>query len=543
MYILLLSMLHLSTVLKHYKRADIQEAMVLAAENREVSVRFGDGGFGKRPDTLVYPNDVLAFVKQGATSFHISEERWTNPLHIVTGMTKKQLDEIRRGWDLVIDIDCVLWDYSKLIAHFVVQELKLHGITSVTAKFSGNKGFHIGVPFESFPHKVHGQPTSFLFPDGVRRVAQYLVEKIKPKLFEYIEQKDSFSRIAQALEITEDSLYKTICTNCKKQLKEQKKKIEFICISCENKEEGLETEKFKVCSKCQKIMNRLEADSVVRCPYCRLTSFETQLDLNPLLQVDTVLISSRHLYRMPYSLHEKSGLCSIPIDPNQILSFEKEMAKPELVTVNFGFLNKAIPDEANKLLLEAFDYFPAENSFEEKKKWEKAVIGADLNEEKIQQMIPAEFFPPCMKIGLLGLQDGKKRFLFVVVNFLLSCGYDYATIDALLEEWNKKNPEPLREVIWRGQVRYAQQTQKKIMPPNCDNKAYYVDLQICKPDGICGRIKNPVQYAKRKQFLANLDIQREAEKGIREPRLHLTNEQKEMRKKFREGKKEEKESD
>ncbi len=529
-------MLHLSTILKHYKRRDIQEAMIHAAQNREVAVKFGDNGFGKRPEILSHPNDILEFAKQGATSFHVSEERWTNPLHIVTGMNKKQMDELRKGWDLVIDIDCKIWKYSKLIAHLTVQELKGHGIKSITAKFSGNKGFHVGVPFEAFPKLVHGQSTSLLFPDGVRRIAVYLVEKIKPNLLEHIKQQDTIPNIAAQLGIPEMSLYTTVCISCKKSIKEKEKEIEFVCTFCENKENGRESEDYKVCSTCNKIMERLETNLFVCCPYCKKNKFEQQLDLNPLLQVDTVLISSRHLYRMPYSLHEKSGLCSIPINPDHILFFEKEMAKPELIDVIFGFLDSSVPDDADKLLLEAFDFFP--DTQDEKKGWGK-IVSSELDEEALRQAIPSEFFPPCMKLGLSGLQDGKKRFMFVLVNFLLSIGHDYATINAILEQWNKKNPEQLREVLIKGHVRYAQQTRKKILPPNCDNKAYYIDMQICKPDGLCGRIKNPVQYAKRKAFLANLSIkeQEDGEKNKRR-REQLSEEQKEMRKRFRENKKE-----
>lgn len=533
-------MLHLSTLLKHYKRRDIQEAMVIAAENREVAVKFGENGFGKRPEVLSYPTDVLEFAKQGATSFHISEERWTNVLHVSTGMSKKELDGLRKGWDLVIDIDCKIWNYSKLISHLTVQELMSHGIKSITAKFSGNKGFHIAVPFEAFPKEVHGEPIHLLFPDGVRRIAGYLVEKLKPKLLEHIKQHDTFANIAKQLEMSEQDLYKTVCSSCKKTRKTDIEKVEFHCLFCEAREEGTPSEKFRVCGKCSKIMEKLDVSSVVRCPYCKNMKFVEELDLGPLLQVDTVLISSRHLYRMPYSLHEKSGLCSIPVAPEKILSFEKEMARPEVVVVRIPFLqtDTVISGEASRLILEAFDALP-DNAKEEKdafaKKITTAADGTDV--ETLQRAIPAEFFPPCMKLGLQGLKDGKKRFMFMLVNFLLSTGYDYAAIDAILDEWNKKNPESLREVLLKGQVRYAQQTRKKVMPPNCDNQGYYVDMQICQPDGLCGRIKNPVQYAKRRAFLANLRKE-ESENGVKSMRLHLTDEQKEMRKQFREKSKE-----
>ena len=51
-------MLTKSLLLKHYKRRDIQEAMIKHAENKEIGMRYGDG-FGKRPDILHYPQDIL----------------------------------------------------------------------------------------------------------------------------------------------------------------------------------------------------------------------------------------------------------------------------------------------------------------------------------------------------------------------------------------------------------------------------------------------------------------------------------------------------
>ena len=49
----------LSQRLLYYKRKDIQKAIAESSKNREVGLRFGDKGFGKRPDILVYKNDVL----------------------------------------------------------------------------------------------------------------------------------------------------------------------------------------------------------------------------------------------------------------------------------------------------------------------------------------------------------------------------------------------------------------------------------------------------------------------------------------------------
>lgn len=514
-------MLSLSTLLKHYKRSDVQQAMVASAQQKEVAVRFGEQGFGKRPDTLTYPQDVLEFAKQGATSFHVSEERWQNPLQLAPGMKRKDMDALRAGWDLVLDIDCKLWEYSKRITQLLVQELQLHGVRSISCKFSGNKGFHIGVPFEAFPTQVHGKSVKDLFPEGVRRIAVYLTDKIRPKLLSYIKQQDSLTRLSQ--ELGSELSLKLLCTRCKKEQVLQQK-FQFICQHCEATVFVDKDEAFKACPQCKSLMQKIDLSSP-RCKSCGETSFIETLDISALLQVDTVLISSRHLYRMPYSLHEKAGLVSIPCDPYNILTFDRSLAKPETISFAYRFLDTAtvVPGEASRLLLEAFDYQPAVKDDKNPQSLQQP-----QHFDELQQQIPADLFPPCMKLGLAGLKDGKKRFLFAATNFLKSAGYSTAEMTAIFEEWNKKNPEQLREVILQGHLRYQQQHHTKVLPPNCDNKAYYVDIGICQPDPLCRRIKNPFQYAKRKAFLLRMQEDKGKEK--------LTNEQKEMRKKFRDAK-------
>ena len=129
-------------VLTYYSRKDVQKAILLSSKDREVAVKYGQKGFGKRPDILQYESDVLELAKQGATSFHISEERWQNPLHLKTGLTKKQLDDLRIGWDLVLDIDGKSLEYSKKAGYLIVEALKFHDIK----KFSVNcMGDHIQI--------------------------------------------------------------------------------------------------------------------------------------------------------------------------------------------------------------------------------------------------------------------------------------------------------------------------------------------------------------------------------------------------------------
>ena len=141
-------MLDKGTCLRFYKRKDIQDAIVAHARGKEAGVRYGEG-FGKRPDVINYPGEVLELAKRGVTSFHASEERWENPLELNSSNSRKDLDELRIGWDLVLDIDCIDWELAKLTTHLFIKALKENGVNCISCKFSGNKGFHIGVPFEA----------------------------------------------------------------------------------------------------------------------------------------------------------------------------------------------------------------------------------------------------------------------------------------------------------------------------------------------------------------------------------------------------------
>src|SRR3989344_673930 len=435
---LLSDMLELSTTLSYYKRRDVQEAIFRSAESREVAIRFQDS-FGRRPDVISNPHDILEFAKQKATSFHCSEELWKNPLQLSPEMKKQDTESLRLGWDLVLDIDCAVFEYSRIAADLVIKALKFNGVKAISCKFSGNKGFHIGVPFESFPGKVSGKEVRNMFPEAPRRIAAYISYLIEKKLEENI--------------IAEDNDISTIARKVGKdesQIAEKKRHNG-------NEVYGLKVKEF--------------------------------------LEIDTLLISSRHLFRMPYSLHEKSSLVSIPINPEKIIQFEKELAKPEKAKISeFAFLDrsKSAKNDASELLMNAFDFNPAGASFEVIKK-EYAMP---------QEAVPEELFPPCIKLGLKGLTDGRKRFLFALINFLVSSGWDYDSIEKRLEEWNKANPEPLRMVNIKGQLRYHKQQGKKILPPNCSNMAYYVDIGICKPDNLCAKIKNPVSYSQRKTMFS-----------------------------------------
>lgn len=441
-------MIHLSTSLKYYKREDVQKAIVAHGTDKEVAARFNDR-FGKRPDTLSYPNDVLELAKQGATSFHCSEELWTNPMLLVPQMDKKELDKLRKGWDLLLDVDTDVVDkeagfeYSKIATELIVKELKQHGIKSVTAKFSGNKGFHIAVPYEAFPNEVNGTETRLLFPDAPKRIAAYLKERIMEAL-------------GERMLLHEKGNYEAIAKKTGKQIKE-------FAYSTTAKG-GWESER------------KLEFNAA------------------PFLVIDTILISSRHMYRMPYSMHEKSGLVSVPVDADKVMEFSKSAAAPEKVKVGehpFMDRKSAHSGESYKLFREAFDFGKTQTV-------EVNEAGNDSTHKEYEELegkIPQQYFPPCIKKMLEGVSDGRKRALFVLVNFLNSCNYSSEETEAVIKEWNQKNREPLPHLYISSHLSYHRQQAKKALPPNCSNVAYYKELGIeCTPE--CGRCKNPVAEAK-----------------------------------------------
>lgn len=419
-------------VLRYYKQKPVQEAIIACAQDKEIAVKFGDKGFGTRPDTLVYPRDVLEFVLQGATSFHCSEELWENPMRLHTGMKKQEVDGLRKGWDLVLDIDCAFLEYSQIVADLLVQAIRYHGIEDISIKFSGNHGFHMGIPFESFPAEIEGKATKLLFPDGPRKIAGYLKEMVREHLAKRILQKDDLRKIQE---------------------------------------------------KSGKSFGELVTDG--------------KFDPYSILDIDTILISSRHLYRMPYSFNEKAGLISIPIDADKILQFKKEDAAPDKVEVKKSFLKKGANIQlgaGRKLIVQAFDFKVPQYIIQV----DQTKISPEREYEEIKVALGEEHFPPCIKKILEGLEDGKKRAMFLLVNFLSSVGWDAEQIQERLKEWNNNNSPPLSETLLVGQVRYHKQHKKKVLPANCDTKHYYLDMGVCLPDNLCQKIKNPVNYAIRK---------------------------------------------
>ncbi len=391
--------------ISYYSKNEIKREIAFNSQKREVSVMHGLGKFGKRPDIIQFENDIIELVKRGATSFHISEEHWSNPLELKPGMKKRDLDNLRKGWDFILDIDSPDLEDSKKITYYLIEAMKFHDIKNMSVKFSGNKGFHIAIPFKTFPSKVNEIEIINLFPEGPKIIAEYLTEMITPALIEkYGEQ----------------------------------------------------------------IKDKIE--------------------------IDTVLISNRHMFRAPYSLHEKSGLASLPINQEEVLTFDKERAKPENVKTNIRFLDNSnfIEGEATSLITQALDWYSKKSI--KKESTEELTEKRKTDYEEITEAIPEEYFSPCIKKGLQGLQDGKKRFLFILINFLKCIGWNPDEIEKRVKDWNDNLEEPLKEGYIISQLNWHKINSKKVPPPNYSNKAYYADIGILPEENITRKFKNPLNY-------------------------------------------------
>ena len=422
--------------LEFYARKDIQRAILEAAKNKEVAIKYATGSYGKRPDIISFENDVFELAKQGATSFHISEEHWKNPLLLKPGMTKSQLDNLRSGWDLLIDIDTKFIEYAKITAQLLIDALKFHDIKNIGLKFSGGTGFHIGIPFAYLPTQVNNVLIKDLFPEAPRAIAAYLKEMIKSKLREKILD------ISTLLEIS----------------------------SSTGKAKGELMEK--------NIFN----------PFS-------------IIEIDTILISNRHMYRAPYSINEKRGLVSIPMELDELKNFDLKKARMENIKSTRNFLPAvAVKErEATQLVMQALD---AVN-----KRPQVYIQGQEAPKKQYDELkasIPEEFFPPCIQLLLKGVKtDGRKRALFILINFLRSIGYSMQEVESIIKKWNEKNYQLLQENYLLSQLSWHKRQSEKILPPNCSNLSYYKELGVKCPDEVCSSCKNPVNFTKRR-FFANM---------------------------------------
>lgn len=404
----------------YYSRPDVQKALFDFSKNREVSPRYFEG-FGKRPDMFQYPGDVFELVKKGATSFHCSQELWGNPLEIETGMSAEKLNELREGWDLLLDIDSKYLDYSKILAQQILKVLKFYRVKNVGIKFSGSKGFHLIIPWKAFPEEINSVRVSDMFPEWPRILTNFIISATKNELVKKIS------------ELTKPNKY--------------------------------------------------------------VRDFRAPKEVMP----DLILVSPRHLFRMPYSLHEKTALASVVLTPEQLENFQPRDADPLTAKVK-NFTPDSEPNEASELLREALDWHKNRAPETDTSTGKSRGTGGDgqgVRDYKPIQIsdFSEKNFPPAIQKILLGVQDGRKRSVFILLNFFRAIGMDRAELEKKLYDWNKKNPVPLQEGYIKSQILWSYRN--KIVPPPNYDKDYYQGVGA-KPTEEEMRYKNPVNFMARK---------------------------------------------
>lgn len=489
----------------YYARKDVQQAIFNFCKNRETVPRYFEG-FGKRPDIMDYPSDLMLHVKKGATSFHCSEEIWENPLDIVTGMNEQEANKKRIGWDFLIDIDSKYLDYSKIAAELIIRALSYHGIKNIGVKYSGSKGMHILVPWKAFPKEFGGEKTSEKFPEWPRIIAAYLQEMVKDDLNNSILQLSD----RQTLEKSGELISKHLCPNCHKELTTQTVS-RYLCKNqkCKSEMTSMKSNrKLLRCPSCNGDMDKVSEEIIYICENCKTNSAKLNAAISSFggqtresdrkeaeieetlstksyeASVDIVLVSSRHLFRVPYSLHEKTRLASIVLKKEEVKDFNPLMADPLKVEIR-DFNPKSEEGEARELLSQALDW-----QQKKEKKVRKEFNGEAINLKNLE--IKEEFFPECIKKILSGIkQDGRKRALFILLAFLRSLEMPKEYIESRIDEWNKKNYKPLQDGYIKSQIDWFEKN--KILPPNCGSH-YYKELNI-KCD--CG-VKNPLSFTIKK---------------------------------------------
>ncbi|MEK6908597.1 MAG: hypothetical protein AABX23_00920 [Nanoarchaeota archaeon] len=507
----------------YYSNPKVQEALLSFAKDREVVPRYFES-FGKRPDTLQYNSDIMGLVNKGATSFHASEEIWNDPLAINSDMNQKELTECRKSWDLLIDIDSPFLDYSKIAAVLLADELERYGISSYKIKFSGSKGFHLIVPGNSFPETLDNIETKKMFPDWPRAIVQYLMVRIKQNYNSKIKELGiNFDAVKERMNLSETDLVSVQCPNCNKPVNKTNF-IEFACEKCGN---PYSRPDYKITKKKIRCMNEscsgfLEVRKIIEdylfCNNCKtklnlnqdsfqlntrnkiqesresknsliVNEFKEELAGEKIASLDLVLVASRHLFRMPYSLHEKTALASVVLDKSEIMQFTPKDASPMKVTIK-PFYKINDKKEATELLKDAL-------------KWsEQNEISSQSNKKRISEEYVADYtgvteemFPQSIKQLLKGLQEGRKRGLFVLLTFLRCLNYPDDYVSQKINDWNKKNDPPLKEGYVKSQLDWHFKQKKKILPPNYSNDSFYKDLKLIDKKPL---EKNPLVEVSRK---------------------------------------------
>lgn len=505
----------------YYSNPKVQEALLSFSKNREVVPRYFEG-FGKRPDTLQYVSDVMGLVNKGATSFHASEELWRDPLVINADMGTDELTALRISWDLLIDVDSPFLDWSRIVAELLLEALEAHGVRNYGIKFSGSKGWHIIVSGAAFPSVFEGVAMPAGFPEWPRAICRYLMHVIREEYNRRITAfMPSVEVIQQRTQKTREELLRALCPSCG-QPSEKGMLTHYSCDDCgaaiTRLNIGRNGKELK-CINCPGMLHIVKSEEYFFCLSCKMHSFDTfrqqneskvtytkearerkrQVSSDFSEQVsgeviggsDLVLVAPRHLFRMPYSLHEKTALASVVLSKQELATFTPRDANPLKVAIHPYLLIPA-PNEAAHLLSASLAW-KQEHDAVEATRTQKTYAGKKFDDAELQGVTDA-MFPPAIKKLLRGLADGKKRGLFVLVTFLRCCGFLPEDIAVRVAGWNAKNQPPLKEGYIKSQLDWHFRQKKKVLPPNYDNEAFYKDIGLLekKPE-----TKNPLVDVKR----------------------------------------------
>ncbi len=236
--------MNLRKVYEYYSREDVRNFLLNFSKDREVVGVFRNGNFSQRPNVILYPKDITAMVKTGVIEFHGSLEHWSQPMNL----RQDNHDKLRTGWDLILDVDCKLFEHGKIASEAFLWGMKKHDVKGVSIKFTGGTGFHIGIPWDSIPKTIDYKPSDKLYPELARKIVMYL----KDFVFERLER----------------NLFKKYSAE--------------------------------------------ELSKQVNKPLGRILTDEG-LEVYEIVDVDPVLVSPRHLFRLPYSLNGKTFLVSLPV--------------------------------------------------------------------------------------------------------------------------------------------------------------------------------------------------------------------------------------
>ena len=507
-----------SIVKLYYSKPEVQSYLLKFGEGREVVPSYMGEAYGKRPDVLQYPSDVMGAVNKGATSFHCSEELWSDPLGIDSEMSLRELGDLRVGWDLLIDIDSPYLDYSRIAARLILEELEEQGVKNYGIKFSGSKGFHLIVPWKAFPKSLgegDEENASDMFPEWPRAICEYILFKIRPKYNEEVSKMEvNFEALKERTNLSKEDVMTIVDKETGESAKEGKIAI-LVCPVCDMR---IERPNMKITNRklkcpqdtCAGVLDLIELKdyfyieggassfdkfsdepgrgNVLLTKEARTEDFKEdfkqEISGEKMASLDLVLVASRHLFRMPYSLHEKTGMASVVLTKEDIENFNPRMADPLTARVR-DFMPECEPEEGRVLLERAIAWKKIKSEMEgveEKKKY------SDYKPIDMKGVTESMFPAPIKKL-LKGVGDGKKRGLFILLTFLKSTGFEGEKIVEIVQEWNKRNEQPLKEGYVRSQISWHMKQKKQILPPNYSNDNFYKDLGLLDKEQ---KSKNPV---------------------------------------------------